>query len=436
MTETQVNELLRTTGLVLRTVQDKHAHKEFDGCDHLPGTPDVYLRKWNYIHASLYPNYYKMQEGTMAFARYIAVLAVLVKLGVLKLTLWWKLSPLAWMLLLLIVLFLPMQWGAPAGKLLVFNYVVEIIPNVSGEVIDVPAEPLAPLKKDDVLFQIDPRPFQAEVDRLEAALAAAEQNVPQLQAAYETASATREKSIAERDLAKLNYDRALLIHEENPGAVSQLQLDTSRQALAAANATVSAAEATKEQARLAWKQEIDGENTQVAQLKAQLAAARLDLGWTTVRAPSDGTVVSLFLRPGQRVANFPIRSWMAFLDREETRVGVAVPQYVLRHIKPGQPAELVLKLRPGETFSATVETISPVNSAGQIQASGVVPEIGTSFEQEFVVIVNFDKPNIDPNLLAGGAVGTAAIYTENARMTHIIRRVMMRMQTWMNYILP
>ncbi len=106
---------------------------------------------------------------------YIGLLAILIKAGVIKLTLWWKLSPLVWMLLLLIVLFLPMQWGAPAGDLLVLNYVVEIIPNVSGEVTEVPANALDPLSKGDVIFQIDRRPFQAEVDRLLAALAAAKQ---------------------------------------------------------------------------------------------------------------------------------------------------------------------------------------------------------------------------------------------------------------------
>ena len=369
---------------------------------------------------------------------YIAVLAVLVKLGVIKLTLWWKSSPLVWMLLLLMVLFLPMQWGAPAGDLLVLNYVVEIIPNVAGEVTEVPVKPQVPVTKGDVLFQIDRRPFQAEVDRLRAALAAAEQNVPQLKAAYDGAAATLDQSVAQRDLATLNYDRALSIQKENAGAISQLRVDQSRQSLAAAEAAVKVGQANKEQARLAWKQEIDGENTQVAELKAQLRAAQLNLDWTTVRAPADGTVVSLFLRPGQRVANFPVRSWLAYLEQDATRTAVAVPQYVLRHVKPGQPVEVVLKLRPGQTFSATVESIAPLNSEGQIQATGIVPEIGaaSASAQRFVVIVNFDDENIEPNLLPGGAAGSAAIYTDSAGLTHVIRRVMVRMQTWMNYILP
>jgi multidrug resistance efflux pump len=369
---------------------------------------------------------------------YVAVLAIFVKLGVIKLTLWWKISPLVWMLVLLMVLFLPMQWGAPAGDLLILNYVIEIIPNVTGEVTEVPVKPQVPVTKGDVLFQIDRRPFQAEVDRLKAALAAAEQDVPQLKAAYDAVAATLDQTVAQRKLAALNYDRALSIQKDNRGAISQLQVDQARQSLAAAEAAVKAGQANKEQSRLAWKQEIDGENTRVAELKAQLTSARLNLDWTTVRAPADGTVVSQFLRPGQRVANFPVRSWLAYLERNRTKIAVAVPQYVLRHVKPGQSVEVVLKLRPGETFAATVESIAPVNSDGQIQASGVVPEIGAaSFsKQRFVVIVNFDDENMDPRLLSGGAAGTAAIYTDNAGLTHVIRRVMVRMQTWMNYVIP
>ena len=95
---------------------------------------------------------------------YVGALAIAVKVGLVKLTLWWKMSPLVWMLLLFVLLFLPMQWGAPGGSVNVYQYVVEVIPNVSGEVVDVPVEALEPLEPGDVLFQIDPIPFQAKVD--------------------------------------------------------------------------------------------------------------------------------------------------------------------------------------------------------------------------------------------------------------------------------
>lgn len=369
---------------------------------------------------------------------YVGTLALLIKLGVIKLTLFWKLSPLLWMLLLLIVLFLPMQWGAPAGELVVLSYVVEVVPNVSGEVTEVPVRAMTPIAKDDVLFQIDRRPYQAEVDRLKAALAAAKQNVPQLKAAFDTASASSKQAQANRDLAKISYDRALAIQKENPAAISDIKVDESRQTLAAAEASVAAAEATQEQRRLAYTAEINGENPQVAELTAQLAAAELNLDWTTVRAPADGTVVNISLRPGQRVANLPMRSWMAFQDRSGVRIGLALPQYVLRHVEPGQPAEVVLKLLPGQTFQATVESISPLNSEGQMQASGVVPQIGnrTSGAERFIVLLKIDDERLDPTTLPGGAVGTAAVYTETAGATHLIRRVMLRMETWMNFIQP
>ena len=78
---------------------------------------------------------------------YVGVLALLIKLKIIRLTLWWKISPVVWMLLLFFVLFIPMQWGAPAGAVTQYQTVIEIIPNVSGQVIDVPVEPLVLQKK-------------------------------------------------------------------------------------------------------------------------------------------------------------------------------------------------------------------------------------------------------------------------------------------------
>src|SRR5688572_9865084 len=55
----------------------------------------------------------------------------------------------------------------------VVKYVVQVIPRVTGRVIEVPVEPNRLVRKGDVLFRIDPRPFQYEVDRMEAMLASA-----------------------------------------------------------------------------------------------------------------------------------------------------------------------------------------------------------------------------------------------------------------------
>ena len=90
----------------------------------------------------------------------------------------------------------------------VFQRVVQIVPHITapGRVADIVAQPNTPLRKGDVLFRIDPQVFQFEVDR-QAALAAAQQNVPQLKSSLDQASAGVEKAIAQADLAKADLER-------------------------------------------------------------------------------------------------------------------------------------------------------------------------------------------------------------------------------------
>lgn len=369
---------------------------------------------------------------------YAALLAVLVKLKVVPLNAFWKLSPLLWMLALFLVLFMPMQWGAPSGTVNVYRDVVEVIPNVSGEVVEVQATPLTTMKKGDVLFTIDPRPYQAKVDELRASLAKAEQAVPQLEAAFEAAQGAAEQATADRDLAKFDYDVAASVAKEDARAISERTVERAEQSLRAAEAALRTAQANERRARLALESEIDGVNTTVAEIRAQLAAAELDLDWTTVRAPTDGYVVGVTLLPGQRVANLPLRSWMAYVNAERSHVIVGINQYVMRHVKPGQRAEVALKVLPGRIVGASVSAIMPVNVEAQLPPQGSVPSAPTTATPiaPFGVVLELDEDI--PELLRdrGGTLGTAAIYTESVAATHIIRRVMMRMQAWMNYITP
>ena len=78
-----------------------------------------------------------------------------------RFNLFWKVSPVIVLLLLLnLGLFIPMGWGAPQGSALVVRNAVAIVPEVAGEVIEVPVEANKPLKAGDVLFRIDPAPYR------------------------------------------------------------------------------------------------------------------------------------------------------------------------------------------------------------------------------------------------------------------------------------
>lgn len=73
----------------------------------------------------------------------------------------------------------------PSGRVTVTGRVVEVTPDVAGQIVAMPVKPNVPVKRDDVLFQIDPAPFQYKVTQLQASLAAARQQTNILKANYE-----------------------------------------------------------------------------------------------------------------------------------------------------------------------------------------------------------------------------------------------------------
>jgi multidrug resistance efflux pump len=129
---------------------------------------------------------------------YIFILFLLVWFKVVPFNLFWKISPIAVLLLLLVGLFIPMGWGAPSGPLVVGRHSVAIVPNVSGEVIDVPVSPNTPLKANDVLFRIDPIPFEAQVKALEAQLSLSELRFKQM-SELASKAAGRQFDVEQRD---------------------------------------------------------------------------------------------------------------------------------------------------------------------------------------------------------------------------------------------
>jgi|GEM_PF-14956 len=453
---------------------------------------------------------------------YVAVLALAVKLQIIRLTTFWKSSPILWMLFLLAVLFVPMQWGAPSGAVNVYEYVVEIIPNVSGQVTEVPCDGLTALKEGDVLFQIDAEPYQAAVDQLTAQLADAEQNVKRLEnsvviassvvtktnqqvdiaktmqvsatARIESATASLHQAETDRDqaeqmLADLNiqvaaaereFQRIKDLRERDSASdsdvdraevqftrlssqrdVAKLDVTKALEAIAAATASLTAAKADSDAADLQLKQLVDGElprvraelrdaelaanarigdeHTSVATARAQLDKALYELKETTVRAPSNGYVVGNTLRPGQRVSNMPFRAAMSFIDSKQTRLAVGIQQFALRNVRAGDKVEVTLKLYPGQVLTGQVDSIAWVTSQGQLAPSGNVPNApgGDQKAMPFGVTLKLDPHDtIDVENLPGGAMGTAAVYTSRAKLTHVIRKVMLRMDAWMNYIVP
>jgi len=239
---------------------------------------------------------------------YLVILFILVKTKIVPFNLFWKCSPLIVLLLLMFGLFIPMGWGAPQGPAMVVRNSVQIVPNVAGEVTDVAVVANKPLKAGDVLFKIDPVPYQAQVDSIGAQLKFEELRLSQM---------------------------------------TQLELSDSGRAF-----------------------DVQQRQAEVDKLKGQLRGANYNLEQTVVQAPSDGYVTNLGLMKGARVANLPLSPVMAFIDTSQTIVGVEIHQIYTRYIEVGQDVEVTFKVFPGQVYKGKVESVLEATAAGQVVASG------------------------------------------------------------------
>ncbi|SPJ26579.1 HlyD family secretion protein [Falsiruegeria mediterranea] len=179
----------------------------------------------------------------------------------------------------------------------------------------------------------------------------------------------------------------------------------------------------------------DGIVAKVAEAHANLDQARWNLAQTSITASSDGYVTNLALAFGQRVTSFPIAPTMVFAETSEKTLVVNIQQIYMRHLKPGQEVEIALKTKPGEIMTGKVRLVAEIAPQGQAMVSGTVYTAGQIQAEPFVARIDLDDPAL-LEALPPGAVRTAAIYTEAVKPTHIIRRVMIRMQSIMNYVIP
>ncbi|WP_433988662.1 Inner membrane protein YibH (plasmid) [Pseudoseohaeicola sp. NH-UV-7] len=365
---------------------------------------------------------------------YVAVLFVLIRAKVLPDTKATWATTGVWIVLLTVFLFIPMQWGAPSGPVRIMTRVVQIVPNVAGQVVEIVAKPNVAIKKGDVLFRIDPVPFQQSVDIAEANLVRVQAQSKQDLEALKTAQASLRQATAQKELAQARYDDDKKLVDSGTYSENRLERRASDLDQAAAAVDSARASVTRAEAELGAVMP-GGKVAKLAEAETGLDQARWNLDQTIVRAPGDGYVTNLALSVGQRVVSLPFAPAMAFVDTAEAGPVAQIHQIYLRHIEPGQKVEIAMKTRPGKLIFGTVDRVIPAVSGGQAQVSGSIAAAEQVAAEPFLVRINSDNPE-DAVFMVPGSVGTVAIYTESVGATHIIRKVMMRMTAIMNYLNP
>jgi multidrug resistance efflux pump len=307
-----------------------------------------------------------------------------------------------------------------------------IMPNVKGRVIEVPVEPNAPLKQGDILFRIDPQPYQYVVDQKKALLAEAEQSVKQLKAAYDQALANVEKINVQVKLAQEDYARQVYLLEKK--VVAQSVVDTATRNLDAAKQGLTGAQAAAENARLAYEVEIGGVNTTVARLQAELGDAQFDLDQTVVRAPGSGYVTQMALRPGMYVVPAPLRPVMVFIHKDDQELAAGFQQNALQRVRVGDEAEIAFDALPGQILKGRVKYVIDAIATGQLQATGALQDLGADLSGGRAVAIIDIKDDTSSFNLPGGAAAQVAVYTPYAHHFALIRRILLRMRSWQNFV--
>ena len=315
----------------------------------------------------------------------------------------------------------------------VIKYVVQVIPQVKGRVIDVPADGNRPMKKGDVLFRIDPTPYELDVKALEAQLAEAQGSANELREQLKVAKGNTAALGAQIDLTKLRVKQ----YEElsATGAGNRFDLEKAQADLANLQGQVASAIANEARAQAQLGAVVDGDLASVATIKANLAKAKWDLSQTVMYAPANGSAINVQLRPGQFVNPMPFAPAMSFVE-DEFQVIALYGQNELWRVEPGNEAEIVLSTYPGDIIKATVDSIVWAQGQGQMAMSGNLPNTGPAPIPPGRFAVKLDIAAKDKGrFLAAGAMGNAAIYTQHGEIIHIIRKVILRVGSYTNFLI-
>ena len=368
--------------------------------------------------------------------------------------------------------------------------VVQIVPNVRGTVIEVPVEANQPVKKGDVLFKIDPQPFQIEVDRLRALLASKNTKFAQLSEQLAAAEAATRAAKANQQVAESTFDRqaretyeqaearvaqvgkqltlarqnlarieplvaklvatqedldkararVLSLEEENNQAVAganvaKEKMKTGNPSLEAVRQDIVKLEAAEREIRLQEQAELDGMNPEVREVQAMLDKARWDLEQTVVKAPNDGYVPQLTLRPGQIVVPLPLKPVMVFVVTEQQALIATFAQKAISDIKPGMDAEVTFEAYPGKSFKVKVKRVFTIVPEGEILASGQVLEAKDKNADDRIPVSFEYGEDIAKLNLPAGTQASVAVYTDRVHALSIVRKIILRMKSWEHFVI-
>lgn len=314
----------------------------------------------------------------------------------------------------LIVVIWQLQTSPETNDAYVYADTIDVVPEVSGRIVEMPIRDNQRVKKGDLLFRIDPRPYQAMLDDAKSRLAALDAQIMLTQRTIKAQqyNAQSVSAAVERAKALVKQTTSTRIRLEPlvpQGFAAQEDLDQARTAEKAARAELEATLLQAKQADAAVTG-IDAMVAQRAGIVAQIALAELHLEFTEVRAPFNGVVIALKTTFGQYAS--ALKPVFTLLDNDHWYVIANFRETDLQNVRPGVPATVTVMTNHSRPFDGVVDSVG----------SGVLPEGGSVIgglpviqksinwvhvSQRFPVKIAVKNP--DPELFRMGASASAVL---------------------------
>lgn len=348
-----------------------------------------------------------------------------------------------WVLLLLAV---SLAWYLLADRFTPYTqqarvgaFVVPVASEVAGRVVRVNVRNNQLVTAGDVLFEVDPQPYEIAVERAHADLEATRRQIAAGTAGIASAQASLRAAQANELKARQDNRRLEGLYRQDPGTVSVRLLEVSRASLEHAVSQVAAARAEVQRAR-----EQEGgseiENATLRSAGAALSKARLDLANTHIRARSSGLITDLRTDAGQFAAAGA--GVMTLIALHDVWISADLTENNLALVKPDTPVAIILDALPGEVLNGRVRSVGYGVSVGPTTAPGTLPSVQNSRDwlrpaQRFPVIIEFSAASLE-RLRESGAIragGQAEImaFASSSSVLNLLGRAFVRVMSWLSY---
>ena len=350
---------------------------------------------------------------------------------------------LKWVLLLIL---LSLAWYLLADRYTPYTqqarvgaFVIPVAAEVAGRVIRVNVRNNQDVKAGDVLFEVDPQPYQIAVDRARADLESTRRQIGASTAGIASAQANLRAAQANELKARQDNQRLEGLYRDDPGTISVRLLEVSRANREQAVSQVAAARAEVQRAR---EQEggSEEENALLRSAATALSKAELDLANTQIRARSAGLITDLRTDAGQFAAvGTPVMTLIAIHD---VWISADMTENNLGRVRVDTPVAIVLDALPGEVFDGRVRSVGYGVSVGQTPPPGTLPTVQNSRDwlrpaQRFPVIIEFSKDSMaklqDSRAIRTGGQAEVMAFPTEGNPLNPLGRLFVGLMSWLSY---